>query len=237
MNGYDIRNQIHYWKNRRNDCAHSKVNIIDACHVEAFWTFLQSNLSKITVEGGKQTLLTKIERHYNINLTPKDADVQPLIKEIATAVTNDELNDFWNECAERISGECWSFSDRDVACFFDTVIPNYADNQFSYIKDSLLSFISVGHLCDFLSECPHRIIDFCSDQQEIRNFWMQKLKHCRGPLNIYAVTHEPEGAPRVNQRTGGNTGTPILNWCSPLAHSVSTSSRNKILLRRCQRCH
>ncbi|KAA6314826.1 hypothetical protein EZS27_034619 [termite gut metagenome] len=44
-----IREEIFYWKNRRNDCAHFKTNHIDAFHVEAFWAFLQSNLSKITI--------------------------------------------------------------------------------------------------------------------------------------------------------------------------------------------
>ena len=37
----DIRNQITYWKNRRNDCAHSKNNIIGVSHVdEKFLVFI-----------------------------------------------------------------------------------------------------------------------------------------------------------------------------------------------------
>jgi predicted metal-dependent RNase len=32
----DIRQQIKYWKDRRNDCAHFKDNEIDAHHVESF---------------------------------------------------------------------------------------------------------------------------------------------------------------------------------------------------------
>lgn len=52
----DLRNQYLYWKNRRNDCAHFKKNIIDYFHVESFWLFLQSNLVKFAVNGSKEQL-------------------------------------------------------------------------------------------------------------------------------------------------------------------------------------
>jgi hypothetical protein len=45
----DLRNQITYWRNRRNDCAHSKQNEINFPHVETFWLFIKSNLAKLVV--------------------------------------------------------------------------------------------------------------------------------------------------------------------------------------------
>ena len=44
-----IRQQIRYWKDRRNDCAHFKDNEINQSHVEMFWVFIKSNLNKISV--------------------------------------------------------------------------------------------------------------------------------------------------------------------------------------------
>ena len=39
----DLREQIKYWKNRRNDCAHSKNQHIEYFHIESFWTFSKRN--------------------------------------------------------------------------------------------------------------------------------------------------------------------------------------------------
>ena len=49
----DLRHQTAYWKDRRNDCAHSKANKIVAAHVEAFYAFVESNLSKFVVNGSR----------------------------------------------------------------------------------------------------------------------------------------------------------------------------------------
>lgn len=53
----NLRIQIKYWKDRRNDCAHYKDNIIDTFHVESFWAFIESNLPKITIEGGPTVII------------------------------------------------------------------------------------------------------------------------------------------------------------------------------------
>lgn len=89
------REEIKYWKNKRNECAHNKRSIIIPGHVEIFWTFLKSNLSKITVEGGMESLIQKISKHYDVNFTPSGKDVSPLILEIETAVTKEQLHGFW----------------------------------------------------------------------------------------------------------------------------------------------
>lgn len=37
----NLRSQIEHWKDRRNDCAHNKDNIIISSHVETFWSTLR----------------------------------------------------------------------------------------------------------------------------------------------------------------------------------------------------
>ncbi len=92
----NIRIQIKYWKDRRNDCAHYKDNIIDTYHVESFWAFIKSNLPKITIEGGVQSLLNKISKHFDPTLTPPNKDITQLVKEVESSIETKKLKEFWN---------------------------------------------------------------------------------------------------------------------------------------------
>lgn len=49
-----LLNDLDYFRRGRNDCAHTKENIIDYSHVEAFWNFLKSYLPKFIINGGKE---------------------------------------------------------------------------------------------------------------------------------------------------------------------------------------
>jgi hypothetical protein len=98
----DIRQQIKYWKDRRNDCAHFKTNDIEAHHTESFWSFVKSNLAKISIEGGKESLLNKFEKHFDTTFTPPDADFSPLVKEIDESVEINELSNLWSELINKI---------------------------------------------------------------------------------------------------------------------------------------
>jgi len=61
----NVRSQVEYWKNRRNDCAHAKSNAIEGSHVEMMWLFIQSNLPKFVVNGSRAALLDKLGRHFD----------------------------------------------------------------------------------------------------------------------------------------------------------------------------
>lgn len=95
----DLRGQVTFWKDRRNDCAHSKQNKIVAAHVEAFYSFVESNLSKFAVNGSRPAITARILNYYNPSLTPPNHPIAPLIQDIAHAVPNAELNDFATELA------------------------------------------------------------------------------------------------------------------------------------------
>jgi hypothetical protein len=77
-------------------------NEITYAHVESFYSFLVSNLPKVTLEGGKDALLNKIQRHYDTMYTPANTDVSPLVREITYAVSKVELPDFFKEAFSRI---------------------------------------------------------------------------------------------------------------------------------------
>ena len=93
----NIRHQVVYWKNRRNDCAHSKQNEISSSHVKSFWLFLKSNLAKLVVNGSKEGLLNEIRNHFDFSITPPGADCSHLVEQIPAAISTNELSDFFSE--------------------------------------------------------------------------------------------------------------------------------------------
>src|SRR5690625_957930 len=87
----DLRNQYAYWRDRRNDCAHAKGNLISYPHIEGFWLFIQSNLGKFVVNGGMRMVLQEIEDYFNPVITPIGTSSDPIIKRIPSTI---DLNDY-----------------------------------------------------------------------------------------------------------------------------------------------
>lgn len=90
----DVRAQVRYWKDRRNDCAHFKLNEIAAAHVDSFWAFVRSNLGRFVPLGSEAASIAAILRHFDTNLTPPGADLTPLVRKIPEAITLDRLKPF-----------------------------------------------------------------------------------------------------------------------------------------------
>lgn len=90
----DLRNQLQYWRGRRNDAAHARTNEIAAVHVESFWLFVRSNLSRIIVSGGRIGLFERFRRHFDPGYTPPEADFSHLVREIPQSVRPQEYRDF-----------------------------------------------------------------------------------------------------------------------------------------------
>lgn len=176
----NLRQQIRYWKDRRNDCAHYKDNIIDNSHVESFWNFLQSNLSKITIEGGMQSLINKMVRHFDYTVTPPDKDITPLVKEIEFSVERSKLNEFWNNLLNSgaypvgLSHQMLILTNRSLEAGRDFVnVPMIA-----IIKENN------EYLRGFLSEHPDKVLSFNFTPEQVRKFWTTQLKHCQNKLAV-----------------------------------------------------
>ncbi|MFD4820919.1 hypothetical protein ACFY5J_19515 [Peribacillus butanolivorans] len=83
-----------FWENRRNDCAHAKGNIISYPHVESFWLFLQSNLPKFVVNGGREFILQGIKNHFDPTRTPVGTTIYPIINKIKTSIDIVDYKEF-----------------------------------------------------------------------------------------------------------------------------------------------
>lgn len=179
----NLRIQIKYWKDRRNDCAHYKDNIIESFHVESFWAFLESNLPKISVEGGMQSLIIKIQKHFDPTYTPPGKDVAYLVKEIEHSVEILKLKEFWQLF---VDGSGWSIYLSDaILDFLNRSIEINTDK----INEPLIDLLKNNeyYLREFLDAYPDKILHFNYNEENIRKFWKSTLLRCNNILGIYTT--------------------------------------------------
>lgn len=174
----DLRQQVLYWRSRRNDCAHAKDNKIDCSHVECFWLFLESNMHKFVVNGGKNGLLDKIKKHFDLAYTSPGEDSLYLINQIPLAMRRSEIASFFNE----------------VYCFFSTMknirtaskeggeVYNFwlkviNHENFDCIQNSFISFIKSDMIifCKFLKNYPDILYKIIEDKDFMRPFWVSEF--------------------------------------------------------------
>jgi hypothetical protein len=179
----NLRIQIKYWKDRRNDCAHYKDNIIESFHVESFWAFLESNLPKISVEGGMQSLIIKIQKHFDPTYTPPGKDVAYLVKEIEHSVEILELKEFWQLFLDD-SG--WSYYLSDAILDF---LNRSIEINSEKINEPLIDLLKSKeyYLKEFLDAHPDKIQRLGFNEEDIRKFWKTTLIRCNNILGIYTT--------------------------------------------------
>ena len=177
----NLRLQIKYWKDRRNDCAHYKDNIIDTFHIENFWAFMESNMSKITIEGGMQSLINKIYKHFDPTITPPDKDITPLIQEVEYSVERSKLKHFWETLLN--NGE-WDF---DLSKRKQELISKSLEVNRDFVNDSLIAIVKANkfYLKDFLSNHTDKVLRFNFNEEEVRKFWKTQLPSCNNILGLY----------------------------------------------------
>jgi hypothetical protein len=211
----NIRQQVKYWKDRRNDCAHSKANNIESFHTESFWSFVKSNLLKISIEGGMANLLNKFDKHFDTTYTPPDEDVSPLIREIEDTVEPTRLTDFWNELYGRIDYIGFSyFGETDftkvVKNVFEICSENIRDNIADYLKASKFDVYIIYYYPETINQIKY-------SEEEVRQIWRNRiwenrstafsiygtlLRNCLiprnqiGEANLHIIAHAVDYAPK-----------------------------------------
>lgn len=93
-----LRDDVCYWRNRRNDCAHYKDSEITLSHVAAFWVFIMDNYNKFTPIGSLMQSVNDYKRHYKVSITPKGTSTEVIFKRLCLAIkTEDDLLLFLKE--------------------------------------------------------------------------------------------------------------------------------------------
>ena len=93
-----LRDDVCFWRNRRNGCAHYKDSEITLSHVAAFWVFIMDNYNKFTPIGSLMQSVNDYKRHYNVSITPKGTSTEVIFKRLCLAIkTEDDLLLFLKE--------------------------------------------------------------------------------------------------------------------------------------------
>lgn len=184
----DLRHQVRYWKDRRNDCAHAKSNAIGIAHVDAFWLFLKSNLAKFVVDGGKEGLLLEIREYFDASLTPAGADPSPIVRKIPHALEPGDFAAFIEQVAKYSRGRFGTYdADRltRATCLIDEMLQLPTNRLTTSLVDFLKS--SQELVVPLLQSSPVRIQAFGDDPRFIRKLWYEYLDSVEGSdtLTIY----------------------------------------------------
>lgn len=167
----EVRKQYEYWKDRRNDCAHAKGNQISYQHVEVFWLFIESNIAKFVVNGGKESLIEEIRVHFDWGVTPRSADYTKIIESIPIVVEKPDHNEFLQNIYNY-------FNDKNILTD-DTVLKFWAsllkiDGEFS---NSTVKFLvdKGSFILELLMAEPILVVYFRDEKQFIRSLWKEKF--------------------------------------------------------------
>ena len=85
-----LRNDVCYWRSRRNDCAHYKDSEITLSHVSAFWVFMMDNYNKFTPIGSLQQSINEYNRHFDVSLTPRGSSTERIFKRLRYVIKTQE---------------------------------------------------------------------------------------------------------------------------------------------------
>jgi len=172
----DLRDQVKYWKNRRNDCAHSKSNIINASQVESFWFFIKSNLLKFIVIGGKDELLNKVKDHFDISKTPPNQDIGYIVEEIPSTVDFKDYEQFLNDLLNLLRKFDDSLFSRNFTKDIIVIekIISLSSLELTHVISNILKRKD-DLLLTYLRKYPHHIVIFSEDKTFIRGIWYDKL--------------------------------------------------------------
>ena len=87
-----LRDDFKYWKNRRNDCAHYKRNIISLSHVCAFWQFMMSKYIYFQPQGSMSKSIQEYKDYFDLSITPAGTDQTTIFNHLCAVLrSTDDL--------------------------------------------------------------------------------------------------------------------------------------------------
>lgn len=180
----DLRLQVKYWKDRRNDCAHFKRNEIAAHHTEGLWSFLRSNISKMTIEGGMESLLNKFDKHFDETYTPPNTSADHLINEISESVTGQDKIIFFERLKSMIDGRRWWIVDSDAMKVFNRILEiGGNENQ----EDLINYLLEDNRDINFLHSFPEKLTFFNYSKEDIRALWKNRIFNINNNINPFTI--------------------------------------------------
>lgn len=172
----ELRHQLAYWRNRRNDAAHSRRTQITHSIVESFWSFARTHLPRIVVDGGQRALLVKLQRHLDLNYTPPGSDIEPLVREIPLAIPPEAYEAFLNEAlmilehAERHPAS----TDEPLDLFISKLLDLNNEELIAALRRRMSKKEDM-RVVALLSQHPRLLLHFTDEPAFIRRMWREHL--------------------------------------------------------------
>lgn len=156
-----VREDVEYWKNRRNDCAHYKKEDITLSHVSAFWSFLMSHYNQFSPLGSIRQCINEYNDYFDISKTPRGADQTAIFNRLILAVkSKDDILTFLRGLKKSTYKEQLSLIDKCLET------PHIQD----YVREMLLE--RDRNAVDFLEAHPDKVSFVWGDNHEkVREYW------------------------------------------------------------------
>lgn len=171
-----LRNDVCYWRSRRNDCAHYKDSEITLSHVSAFWVFMMDNYNKFTPIGSLQQSINEYNRHFDVSLTPRGSSTERIFKRLRYVIkTQEDLELFLKA----------TFSNMDFKPQCDLVHDLLIDG---YHKELAISFLrgEMKRLKAYLCAKPKDVsLILGNDPTVTRKIWYDDLRLSHRCMNVY----------------------------------------------------
>lgn len=170
----DLRLQVQFYKDRRNDCAHGKQNGMGYELVETFWSFVRHNLGRFVVNGSQAAIVEELRRHFDARLTRPGAPTRPIVERMRSALDPTNYSAFVQEVFDLLPIR------RNAGRIIPTVEAQYSmallDEMMNLGLQSLTTEIvevlkrrdAIGALLRFH---PERVYLLSGDAQQIRALW------------------------------------------------------------------
>lgn len=182
-----LKTQLEYWRGIRNDCAHAKDNEIIAAHIESYWAFIRSNLPKLVVSGGKDSIINRIRRHFDPKYTPPKADPSPIIKDMVVGVKEEDLTEVFEELVELTKNHIdyiFGITESFPADFWIKIIELGGVTSSECLK--FLKSKSLDVLDHIVEIHPHVLVFLADEFELIRSLWYDRIGRFFNPLEILA---------------------------------------------------
>lgn len=171
-----LRDDVCFWRNRRNDCAHYKDSEITLSHVAAFWVFMMDNYNKFTPIGSLQQSINEYNRHFDISLTPRGTSTERIFKRLSHVIkTQENLELFLNATS----------SNMDFKPQCDLVHDLLIDG---YHKELVITFLKgeMKRLKAYLCAKPKDVsLILGNDPTMTRKIWYDDLRLFCRCMNVY----------------------------------------------------
>lgn len=171
-----LRDDVCYWRNRRNDCAHYKDSEITLSHVAAFWVFIMDNYNKFTPIGSLMQSVNDYKRHYNVSITPKGTSTEVIFKRLCLAInTEDDLLLFLKE-----TDSCMKYEEQAMLLHDLLMTERHRAKVISLLVDNL------KRVRMYLALKPADVSVILGNNPEMtRKFWYEDFMLFANSANVY----------------------------------------------------